>query len=231
MSVWYCIPSKRPPAEAEKCLSKWRERGYKLAVWRDEGPRLPDIQLSIFAPYDGYAKAVNQLVNDVLDHDPSCDWVVTGGDDVWPDPNHTADEIAAQCSEHFAGTFGVMQPTGDRWGDDAASRVRWPDAPAMIDRICGSPWMGREFCQRINQGNGPLWHEYRHNWVDEELQNVAIQYGCFWRRRDLTHYHDHSRRDGGPWLDFQQGFDADYRRMHPLFDARKKMGFPGSEPL
>jgi len=128
-------------------------------------------------------------------------------------------------------TFGVMQPTGDRWGDDAYARAKWPDAPAMIDRICGSPWMGREFCLRINQGQGPLWMEYHHNWADEELQNVAIKYGCFWQRRDLTHYHNHARRKGGQWKEHQRGFDSDYTRMKPLFDARKKMNFPGSEPL
>lgn len=130
-------------------------------------------------------------------------------------------------------TFGVMQPTGDRWGaDEPYAQQMWPDAPAMIDRICGSPWLGRSFCERINQGEGPLWREYHHNWADEELQCVAKSLGILWQRRDLIHYHEHSRRKiGGQWLDFQQGFDADYKRMEPVFRARKAAGFPGSEPL
>jgi len=195
---------------------------------------------------------VNYLAKGVLADDLDCNWIVAAGDDTRPDLSHTADEIAAQCSawfrlasikRHEAGdlipiaeveresTFGVMQPTGDRWGDDAYARAKWPEAPAMIDRICGSPWMGREFCLRINQGQGPLWHEYHHNWADEELQNVAIKYGCFWQRRDLIHYHDHARRKGGQWKEHQRGFDSDYTRMKPLFEARKGYGFPGSEPL
>lgn len=242
-SVWYVIPSKRPPEQAEPVLRNWADRGYRVAIFTDLGHEPPQSAERVIAgQYPGYAQAVNHLVSLVLTEDPDCQWIVTGGDDVHPDPNHTADEIAAQCSENFGsrdglgaslapGTFGVMQPTGDRWGDDAAARARWPDAPAMIDRICGSPWMGRSFCERINQGRGPLWPEYNHNWVDEELQNVAIKYGCFWQRRDLTHYHDHCRRNGGPWAPHLLGADADYMRFKPLFEARQRMGFPGSEPL
>ena len=109
--------------------------------------------------------------------------------------------------------------------------ARWPDAPAMIDRICGSPWIGREFALRINGGKGPWWPEYRHNWADEELQCVAKSLGVLWQRRDLTHYHDHARRNGGKWQEHQRWFDADYTRMKPLFDQRKRDGFPGSQPL
>jgi hypothetical protein len=260
MSVWYCIPSKRPVAEANKALQLWRDRGYKIALFVDNFDYYGLRDRSYIAnsittgEYPGYAAAVNRLVRQVLSDYPTCDFVVTGGDDVHPDLNHTADEIAAQCSEHFeemwsdrlrAGDvpswawelnayhcFGVMQPTGDRWGEeDAYARAKWPDAPAMIDRICGSPWMGRSFCERINQGQGPLWPEYHHNWVDEELQNVAIKYGCFWQRRDLIHYHDHCRRSGGDWAPHLLGADADYKRMEPMFRARQRMGFPGSEPL
>jgi len=255
MSVWFAVPSKRPPAEAVACLRKWKERGYNTIImvdaqdvpaWAfgDHGVGAVDLMHVPALPgrYPGYAQAVNTLVRQVLHEDPKCDWIVTGGDDVFPDPNHTADEIAAQCSEHFGGkrlskpgdwtTFGVMQPTGDRWGEEEPyARQMWPDAPAMIDRICGSPWMGRSFCERINQGNGPLWPEYFHNWVDEELQNVAIKYGCFWQRRDLTHYHNHCVRTTGQWAPHLAGATADYHKFEPLFRARKAAGFPGSEPL
>jgi hypothetical protein len=37
----------------------------------------------------------------VLANEPSCDWIVAAGDDTFPDPNKRANEIAAECSEHF----------------------------------------------------------------------------------------------------------------------------------
>jgi hypothetical protein len=58
MSVWYCIPSKRPPEEAEKCLKLWRERGYKIALWVDSDPgddwqQRMDYFISSALPYPG----------------------------------------------------------------------------------------------------------------------------------------------------------------------------------
>ena len=186
MSVWYCIPSARPREEAEKCLRAWRQRGYRVAVFVDDihCPVLPGAEVVIgFPQYPGYATAVNRMAEHVLEIDPSCNWIVTGGDDVWPDPNHTADEIAAQCEAHFGGdSFGVMQPTGDRF------------AYGSIDRIAGSPWMGRKWCLLANQGKGPLWHEFTHMYVDECLQRTAEKLGVYWQRPELIHMHRHYAR-------------------------------------
>jgi len=233
VSVWLVLPSALPPEQADECFKLWAQQGYKLCIQRDPGHIYDSHYAHIMMerPYKGYPEAVNYLAKGVLADDLDCNWIVAAGDDTHPDLSHTADEIAEALTSNFGGTFGVCQPTGDRWGDDAMARKMWPTAPAMIDRICGSPWMGRKFCARINQGQGPLWHEYYHNWADEELQNVAIKYGCFWQRKDLIHYHNHSRRKGGQWKQHQKGFDADYTRMKPLFEARKQYGFPGSEPL
>ena len=206
--------------------------------------------------YRGYAVSVNTVALDVLKTiDPSCDWIVTGGDDTEPDLNHAADEIAAQCSEHFGGTFGVCQPTGDRWGLDRNAHqfhALWnnplrcrvcgsmdEDAPkhmigAYIDRVAGSPWLGREFCLRINQGRGPLWPEYWHMGEDEELQAVAIKYGVFWQRPDLTHLHNHwGREPGGQAPEFlkRANSSAEWDAYKKLFRERRAAGFPGSEPL
>jgi hypothetical protein len=140
-------------------------------------------------------------------NDLQADWFVTGGDDVLPDPNHSAEEIARQCSEHFGectdisdsgsigtlikwGTFGVMQPTGHRYGEDPTN----PNPAlrtAYIDRVAGSPWMGRSWCERINQGKGPLWPEFQHMHVDEALRAVAVKLGVYWERPDLIHFHNH----------------------------------------
>ncbi len=260
MSVWFCIPSARPVREANAVLSLWRERGYKIALWRDSvvtarseqvagcalrthwGYGSEDVPLCDFlliGAYPGYALAVNALAHEVLKRDPQCDWVVTGGDDIEPDPHKSAEEIALECSTHFDlhlgeknpdprwKTWGVMQPTGDRWADGS------------IDRICGSPWLGRAFCERAYGGNGPLWHEYFHMFVDEELQAVAIKLGCLWQRRDLTHMHRHWQRAGAgvsreaevPKHLEQVTSAAHWAQSMRIFEFRRAAGFPGHEPL
>ncbi len=259
MSVWFVIPSARPYAEAEPILSLWRNRGYRIGLWRDPGPETERFaECLIIRPYEGYARAVNALVKQVLVIDPDCTWIVTAGDDTHPDPNHTADEIATQLTEHFKGTFGCFQPTGDTWGfshhshtptimvDGRCSQCgQGKDAPrhltgSYISRVAGSPWMGRDFCQRINRGTGPLHEGYWHCGEDEELMAVAIKYGCFLQRSDLIHTHlNWGRGPGGRPVDIsmmpaflkransQEEWDA-YKR---LFAEREANGFPGSEPL
>lgn len=246
MSVWLTIPSARPPAEAEKCLALWRKQGYRIALWRDmpawDAPSDPPCELMLVEPmYPGYAEAVNRLISQVMALDPHAEWFVTGGDDVEPDLNHTADEIAGQCSGYFRGlydgsdrhhraTFGVMQPTGDRF------------ANGSIDRIAGSPWIGREFARRMYGGNGPYWHEYTHMFVDEEIQCVAEKYGVFWQRRDLIHLHHHFQRESvalnSPAIDKprpaflnEANSPEHWKKYQAIFKARKAAGFPGSEPL
>jgi hypothetical protein len=268
MSVYYCIPSKRPPEEAEKCLKLWRAAGYKIALWRDSVDDanseldwvMNNHMTAYWDTYPGYSVAVNTLALRILRDDPQCDWIVTGGDDVEPDANHSAEEIARQCSEHFLTeawanskeadggdsrvliqaphilvdsaltTFGVMQPTGDRF------------AGGSIDRICGSPWLGRSWCERINQGRGPLWPDYTHCFGDEELQNVALKYGVLWQRPDLIHLHRHYQRESDalnsnavpkPMPDFLKEANSPehWRKYQTLFRERKAAGFPGSEPL
>ncbi len=191
-------------------LAAWRKRGYKIALWRDSYYDVPDADYVRFntenpatgdmsRSYPGYATAVNVLAYHILRDDHSCDWIVTGGDDTLPDPNHTAEEIAAQCSDHFGydahysgrslaeenleNTFGVMQPTGDRF------------AGGSIDRIAGSPWLGREWCLRANGGRGPFWPEFTHMFGDECLKHTAEKLGVYWARPDLTHFHKHFMRE------------------------------------
>ena len=129
-------------------------------------------------------------------------------------------------------TFGVMQPTGDRWGDHGEGNG------AVIDRIAGSPWMGREFCRRMYHGSGPLYNGYYHNFADEELQNVAQKLGVFWQRRDLIHEHRHWARPRGDVRDMPEWAakindpaQSDWDKSKALFAARKAAGFPGHEPL
>lgn len=260
--IWYCIPSARPWAQST--CAEWERRGYGLALWRDPEPGglPPDVYcdvrrgtILIVGKYQGYAAAVNALIEIALRNDRSCQWVVTGGDDVMPDQNCTPEQIAAECSAHFGllrsslpesgppwkpeaynhPTFGVMQPTGDRWGDDPMARAQWPGAPAYIDRVAGSPWIGREFAETINGGRGPIWHEYKHMFEDEELQEVAKKLGVFQQRRDLTHYHKHWMRDNNgdssqmPEFLREVSSQAHWEESQNLFRMRKAGGFPGHQ--
>jgi hypothetical protein len=257
MSVWFVIPSKRPLAEANACLDAWQERGYKVAVLREKDDGMLDVDMQIpTAGYIGWARSVNLLLANVMAYDPYADWFVTGGDDYFPDPTKTAEEIAAECKEHFCKvngltamatgkllggkTFGVMQPTGDRWGEK--------NGEATIDRIAGSPWMGREFCRRMYHGAGPMYNGYYHNFADEELQQVAQKLGVFWQRRNLIQEHRHWAT-ARPRSEGHTGISGDVRNMpewarkindpklsdwdksKALFAARKAAGFPGHEPL
>ena len=254
MSVWLCIPSKRPAEEADPVLKQWRERGYNIALFLDgvrpysDAPGRADIRLYA-EKYPGYAQACNDLIHEVLLMNPDCEWLVTGGDDVLPDPNHSAEEIAAQCSDHFRKyhygmfshlaheqgplrTFGVMQATADRWGDKDG---------AYIDRVAGSPWIGREFARRMYQGNGPYWPEYTHMGVDEELQLVAQKMGVFWQRPDLMHEHRHwgkprageaiGQRSRMPAFLEHANSPQEWDRFKRIITERKSAGFPGHEPL
>ena len=76
-----------------------------------------------------------------------------------------------------------MQPTGDRY------------AGGCIDRIAGSPWLGREWCLRANGGRGPFWPEFTHMFSDECLKRTAEKLGVYWARPDLTHFHNHFMRE------------------------------------
>ena len=207
MSVWVTVPSKRPPAEVEKWAQAWHAQGYKIALWIDSEDAYPrDLNIAdrwmvdAGDGYPGYAVVTNRLIAAVFREDPEARWCVIGGDDVFPDTTKRADEIARECEAYFAekqqnlnaATFGVMQPTGNRWGESAQSIDQYgPECAAYIDRICGSAFLGREFCLRINGGRGPLWPEFFHMHVDEALFCVTEKLGILWQRRDLTHDHRH----------------------------------------
>lgn len=281
-SVWFVIPSKRPVPEANACVGAWQDMGYRVAVVREPADGTLDVNFQIpTKSYMGWPRSVNMLVAQIMAYDPSAEWFVSGGDDYWPDPNKRADEIATECRLYFhedfckthhghtmpddpgwkacreRATFGVMQPTGDRWSEGRCTtcggggwtvgfkleRIECPDCQgkgisAVIDRIAGSPWMGREFCRRMYHGSGPMYNGYHHNFADEELQQVARKLGVFWQRRDLVQEHRHWARPRGDWKDAPEWAHAinnpaqsDWDKSKALFAARKAAGFPGHEPL
>jgi hypothetical protein len=231
MNVWFCIPSARPIEEAKASLSKWRKRGYRIALWRDKHEYAAEAvcDFLLTGKYPGYANAVNAVVGEVLKLDPQCRWIVAGGDDMEPDENRGPEEIAGQCEARFGAkgdpTFGVMQPTGDRWGEAQGS--------AYADRVAGSPWIGRRFCETVNGGNGPLWHEYFHMGVDDELQAVATRLGVFWQRPDLSHFHRHWARSQEKMPAFlaKANSPQEWEKYKHIFRNRQASGFPGHQPV
>ncbi len=226
MSVWFAIPSARPAEEAAKRLVKWADQGYRIALLR-QGEPVPAHLAIPTDHYLGWAQSTNVLAREILKADPEAEWIVGGGDDYLPDLTHRAEDIARECTEHFGGTFGLMQPTGDRWGPA-------PDR-AYIDGIAGSPWMGREWCRRMYGGEGPMFGGYLHMFGDEELQNVAIKLGVFWQRRDLVQFHDHWGRNGRreDMPDFLRPVNTaqHWSESQRLFNRRRAAGWPGHEPI
>jgi hypothetical protein len=244
VQVWFCIPTARETAAASAVIHKWKQMAYGVAAFVDRARSLDDIRelsphvLAIAQDeYPGYARATNATIKLALENDKHARWFVIGGDDVHPDPKKPADVIAAECEKYFtklhgAPTLGVMQPTGDRWGET-------PNRGAYIDRICGSAWLGREFCERVYGGNGPLFPEYYHMFVDEELQGVATALGLLWQRPDLTQLHEHwtkriepdpetGRRVPPEHLSFvtTQGHWQQSKALHA---RRRMLGYPGHE--
>lgn len=281
MSVWFCVPSARPAAEAARVLDIWRRHGYKIALWRDD-PTPEDLEtlgadLISTGPYPGYARATNELIASAMIVDPAAEWFVIGGDDIEPHIGRQAEEIAEECSQHFCdhhwpkcwhwdaryptpeaalaagakaeqkpqalwsataaqqcSTYGVMQPVGDRWGENDLHLGK--RGSAYIDRVAGSAWIGREFALRINGGRGVLHDGYTHMYVDEELQCVAEKLGVFWQRRDLIQLHRHWARERGNATDMpahlkQWNSAEHWRESKALFDSRKAAGFPGHEVI
>ncbi len=231
MSVWLAIPSIRPNGGT---IPLWREKGYKIAVVRQGDPirdEIEDIEIPV-DHYLGWARSINILCALILSEDPDAEWIVSGGDDTEPS-ERDPQEIGQECRNWFArdafmggATFGVMQPTGDK--------KHWPGS--AIDKFAGSPWMGREFCRRINGGKGPMREEFHHMYGDEALQCIAEKYGCFWQRTDLTHSHQHYLRPGKSFTgipDFMREPNSPQHWAHSsrIFNELKAAGWPGSEPI
>jgi hypothetical protein len=223
MAIWYAVPTMKQPGDWSS-LPKWRQRGYRLAVFQDQGRPPLDADLHIFDYYRGYADAVNRLCRLVLEQDRSAQVVITGGDDIDPDPVVLPDFVEEQMLAHFQGSFGVMQPCGDRWMENE-------DGACACERVLESPWMGREWIERINGGQGPIWPEYFHFFEDEEHFEVAKQMGRLWLRRDLIQYHHHWSREGRPRPKYLFTARACWDEGLALFRRRREAGFPGHAPL
>lgn len=201
--VWFAIPSANAPL-CGRTFGLWKARGYRTAVLIDGDTPIPDNADHVIRTpdYHGWSWAVNQLCR-TLD----CDFMVTGGDDHEP-ADACPSAVAAQCTLRFGGTYGVMQPTGDRYG--------------RIDEVCPSPWIGRAFARKF----GPLHEGYVGFFSDEELACVAEREKVLWRRPDLSQYHRHFAREDAPMADYQRTARKHWKADRDLFQIRKAAGFP-----
>lgn len=224
--VWYVIPSANPE-KCRKTLPAWRERGYKIAILQNFARGdVPADRTIWYDYYPGWPESINILCRDVVPRD--CDLVVSGGDDMYPDPKHTARELREQFYSKFPDGFGGMQPQGDEF---MGSRL-----------YCGSPFLGRSFWERMYAGRGAMCGQYKHSWADNELYWVSKGMGVLWERFDLTHFHEHflreatvapdywSRASKGPdyWAKNVQAFELEDCL---IYVKRKAAGFAGYEPV
>ncbi len=214
--VWFAIPSANPEL-CRRTLPAWREMGYRVAVLQNRHRAdLPADEVLWVDEYPGWAQSVNILCREVVPG--AAPFVVSGGDDMLPDPETDAPAIAEQTLGHFGGTFGVMQPMGDEL---LGSR-----------QFCGSPWLGRDWIRRAYSGRGPLNGAYRHNWADADLFWVARCYGRLQIREDLVQRHEHFTRTGDQppeyWTD---AVDCHDRHDVQLFLSRCWGAFPGAAPI
>jgi hypothetical protein len=219
-TVVFAIPvAADDVVQAGNTFARWKEQGYSTAALVDHEQYVDHCDhLMHVDQYKGWGWAVNLRCLGF----PDAEWIVTGGADILPDPNHTAGDIAAICTAHFNGTFGVMQPSGDPYGALA------PDVKVLA---ATSPWLGRDWRRRINGGRGPLWEGYWHFWGDGELAAVAKRLDAFWLNPAITQYHDHWARRGGnepAHLERAKQMNSADRK---LYNTRLAEGFPGHEPL
>jgi len=210
--VWVVWPTANI-GNSITAIARWHKQGYKVAILVEDALRVRagflHADMVLTQPvWEGFPKAANKLCRAV----PG-DVVVVVGDDVWPDPDKSAQIIAAEFFEQFPWFTGVMQPTGDKFGGT---------------QICAvSPWIGREFINKAYGGKGPYWEGYYHYYSDHELQVIATELSVFQQRSDLTQYHDHWQRHKGEKRP-RYLFEAENRWESDkvLFFDRKGRGFP-----
>lgn len=213
--VWFAIPSASPD-KCRKVLPIWKNMGYKTAVLQNFARGDIPADISVWSDtYPGWPASVNYLCRQIVPG--HCPIVVSGGDDMLPDPDRTAGQLADEFLARFPDTFGVMQPHGDEF--------------LASTRYCGSPFLGRAWFESMYAGRGGMHGRYHHNWADNELFWVAKGLGALWSRPDVTHHHDHFTRGGREQPAYWSNVKARDARDCMLFYARAHEGFPGHEPV
>jgi hypothetical protein len=218
MTIYVIFPSPNTDATNET-LARWHAQGYRSAVLIDNGQEPPRADVVVQPDtYPGYVASVNQLAHMCIAE--GADIVIASGDDADPDPNHSAEEIGRRFVEAFPDYFGVMQPTGDKFGalaDDA------------VTRAAVTPWIGKAFAQRAYQGNGPYFSGYRHFYADAEIMEVAQLLGCWRECPEFMQFHRHHSRGYDDALNKSQRATVQQAGLadRKVYLERKAAGFPG----
>jgi hypothetical protein len=210
--IWAVWPSANPELAAENS-ARWHDAGYKTAVLFDRGTRWErspaDRIILNCSDYLGFPHSINQLC-----HEVPGEVVVCAGDDVHP-PDVPPAGLRMIFLDFFPDTFGVIQPTGDKFGS--------------IETAAVCPWIGRAFIDEAYGGAGPYFEEYFHYFCDQELQEVATLLGAFKQLPEITQYHDHWQRDGGERPPHLMKAKDRWEEDRDIFEIRQRHRFPECE--
>lgn len=216
IEVWVLMPVAKK-ARAQEAYERWTKRGYRMIFFQDKGTLPWTSAPTIVDDYNGVWKATNALAYQAFR--AGADVCLFAGDDMDPDPNFTAQEIAQQYVDRFPDGYGIMQPCGDIQGMDSSGK------PAAA-RIAGSPWFGRGWARKAYGGRGPTLGDYYHFYGDEDLACVAEKNKVMWWRPDLTQLHRHWTWGWMDRQDYHKRNEWHWNSDHALFDKRKAEGFP-----
>lgn len=214
-NVYVLIPTVLKQ-HALQIIEMWKAKGYKVGLFVDPGQDAK-CELLIRGAYPGVWNAWNALARAAV----ACgaDVCVLAGDDMEPDPNHTAQEVAEAYFRRFPAGDGVLQPCGDPQGMDDSGK------PAAA-RICGSPWIGREWIKRAYQGNGPVDGKYNAFYADESLYHVAQKLGKLWMDPTLSQFHRHWSWGHLPRQSYHERNQRRWAEDRAMFERDLEAGFP-----
>jgi hypothetical protein len=193
-------------------IGLWKEFGYKVSILLNPPHKNTDLleadRVIVQNEWKGFTTAAN-----ILCKETPGDIIVVAGDDLYPDPNHTAQEIGEDFIKRFPDLNGLMQPIGDKYG--------------CTHKCAVSPWIGRKFIETAYNGKGPYWEEYYHYFSDEELQSYATKMRVFQQREDLIQYHDHwQRKENAKRPPYLMKAKSLWAQNKKLFEERLAKGFP-----
>lgn len=217
-----------PVAKADRALAAsklWLDAGYGMVMYQDAGTAefVKHTRVStLIGPYHGFWRAINLMAQHAFDD--GANLVLYAGDDMSPDAKKSPHEIGEQYLQKFPTGFGVMQPSGDPQGKDETGK-------SAAQRICGSPWWGREWNSRAYRGRGPVDGRYHSFYADESIYEVSKQLNLLWMRDDLVQYHKHWSWGWTPREQYHARNQTHWMNDKAIFDESKLNGFPEGAPL
>lgn len=223
MKCAFVIPTANP-FQCGQCFAAWRNMGWDTIALANgpafEQPIANATRIIHEESYRGWGNSFNHLAALLAGE---YDWLATGGDDCWPDPNIPAPAIGAWLSYHFRGTMGVCQPSKDRWAFDKNGTG---------DPICYAPIIGADFARRWNGGRGAFWPGYGHFFADNELYETAKASGLLLERPDWHHHHRHWSKLGEDQPSYMRRVsDTKWATDEAVYRLRRESRFPGHQPL